>query len=82
MLEAIDEIVTPQDRRYLFVRRAVVTPMVVICFVALTSLTGSMAYLSIERPWTYQKLRKIPHAALRLFADVPDADSSTPEFGP
>lgn len=82
MLEAIDEIVTPQDRRYLFVRRAVVTPMVVVCFVALTSLTGSMAYLSIERPWTYQKLRKIPQTALRLFADIPDRHSDGSDFEP
>lgn len=82
MLEAIDEIVTAQDRRYLFVRRAVVTPLVVVCFVALTGLSGSMAYLSIERPWTYEKLRKIPQAALRLFADVPDTHADTSSLGP
>jgi len=72
MLEAIDEIVTAQDRRYRFVRSAVVTPLVIICFIGLTGLSGSMAYLSIERPWAYQKLRRIPEAALRLFADIPD----------
>lgn len=70
MLEAIDEIVTPKDRRYLFVRRVVLTPLVVACFIGCTGLAGSMAFLSIEQPWTYQKLRKIPEAALHLFAHV------------
>ena len=82
MLEAIDEIVTPQDRRYLFVRRAVVTPLVIICFVGLTSLSGSMAYMSIERPWTYQKLRRIPEAALRLFADLPETHADVTPVEP
>ena len=68
MLESIDEIVTGQDRRYLFVRNAVIIPLMVFCFIGLTGLTGSMAYLSIERPWAYQKIRKIPQAALQLFA--------------
>lgn len=82
LLEAIDEIVTAQDRRYLFVKNAVLTPLVVVCFVAFTSLTGSMAYLSIEQPWTYQKIRKIPQAALQLFAGAPEGtkqdQSATP----
>ena len=68
MLESIDEIVTANDRRYYFLRRAMLSPMVILCFVALTGLTGSMAYLAIEQPWTYQRLRKIPEAAIQLFA--------------
>lgn len=72
MLESIDEIVTPQDRRHLFLRRVVLIPLVVVCFIGLTGLTGSMAYLSLEQPWTYQRLIKIPHAAIRLFAGAPD----------
>ena len=70
MLEAIDEIVTPKDRRYLFVRNVVLTPLVVACFIGCTGLAGSMAFLSLEQPWTYQKLRKIPEAALHLFAHL------------
>ena len=72
MLESIDEIVTPQDRRHLFLRRVVLIPLVVVCFIGLTGLTGSMAYLSLEQPSTYQRIIKIPHAAIRLFAGAPD----------
>ena len=71
LLESIDEIITAKDRRYLFLRKAVVTPLIVTCLVGLTGFAGSMAYLSIEQPWTYQKIRKIPQAAIRLFADQP-----------
>ena len=76
ILEAIDEIVTGNDRRRLMVQRAVVSPLMILMFVACTGLTGSMAYLSITRPWTYQRIRNIPNAALNLFIDVtPVADS-------
>jgi len=70
MLEAIDEIVTAQDRRRLFVRRAVVMPVLLVGFVGFTGLAGSLAYCSIAQPWTYQKLRKIPAAALELFIET------------
>lgn len=76
ILEAIDEIVTGQDRRRLLVRRAVVTPLVVTLCLALSGLTGSMAYLSITQPWTYQKIRKIPQAALELFVETEEGDGS------
>jgi len=69
MLESIDEIVTGQDRRRILVYRAVVTPVLVLCCLGLTGLTGSMAYLSITQPWTYQKMRNIPEAALHLFVE-------------
>jgi hypothetical protein len=68
MLEAIDEIVTSQDRRSIFMRKVVVTPIVTLTLLLLTGLAGSMAFLSIERPWTYQRIRKIPDAAIHLFA--------------
>jgi len=69
MLESIDEIVTSDDRRYIFLRKMVVSPLVVVCFLGLTGLTGSMAYLSIEQPWTYQRLSRIPHAVMNLFTN-------------
>jgi uncharacterized protein involved in exopolysaccharide biosynthesis len=72
MLESIDEIVTSEDRRHIFLRKALFTPLVIICFAGLAGLTGSMAYLSIERPRTYEKIRRIPEAALQLFAGEPD----------
>jgi len=71
LLEAIDEIVTGQDRRKMLVKRAFVAPLIVTMCVAVTGLTGSMAYLSINRPWAYEKIRKIPEAALQLFVDIP-----------
>ena len=76
ILEAIDEIVTGQDRRRLLVRRAVVTPLVVTLCVALSGLTGSMAYLSIMQPRTYQEIRKIPQAALELFIETDESDGN------
>lgn len=83
MLESIDEIVTGQDRRARFFKRMVLSPVVVCCFAALTGLTGSMAYLSIQQPWTYQKIRRIPEAALELFAVSASAtqESATPSPG-
>ena len=69
MLEAIDEIVTAHDRRRFLVYHAVVTPLIVLCCLGLTGLTGSMAYLSITQPWTYQKIRNVPEAALHLFIE-------------
>ena len=68
ILEAIDEIVTAQDRRHLLVKRVVITPLIVVCCLWVTGLTGSMAYLSISRPSTYQKLRRIPQAAIEFLA--------------
>ncbi len=79
MLESIDEIITSEDRRYLFVRKAVLTPLIVVCFIGFTGLTASMAYLSIEQPWTYQKIQEIPQAAINLFAaETPDNETTTP----
>ncbi len=76
ILETIDEIVTGQDRRRLLVQRAVVTPLVVMSCLALTGLTGSMAYLSITQPWAHQQIRKIPQAAIELFLDTTETSKS------
>jgi hypothetical protein len=76
ILEAIDEIVTGNDRRRLLVHRAVLSPMVIVLFVACTGLSGSMAYLSITRPWTYTRIRNIPNAALNLFIEMPSTSTS------
>lgn len=73
ILEAIDEIVTGNDRRRLVIQHAVVSPLMILVFVVCTGLTGSMAYLSITQPWTYQRIRNIPNAALNLFIDLPAA---------
>lgn len=78
ILEAIDEIVTGNDKRRLLVKRAVVSPMLIIVFVACTGLSGSMAYLSITRPWTYQRIRNIPNAALNLFIEMPSTAPGEP----
>jgi len=73
ILEAIDEIVTGHDRRRFLVYHAVVTPLVILCCLGLAGLTGSMAYLSLTQPWTYQKIRHIPEAALNLIVEPPTA---------
>jgi len=66
ILEAIDEIVTAQDRRRLLVRRVVIVPMVVLVLVGTVGVSGLLAYVSIERPWTYQRLTQYPRAAARI----------------
>ena len=68
VLESIDEIVTSLDRRRNLLSRIVVAPVLVACGLGLTGVTGSLAYLSIQRPWMYQRLREIPDAALRFIA--------------
>ena len=79
ILDAIDEIVTAQDRRRILVHRMVVTPIVIGMGLALTTLTGSMAYLSLRQPTAYEKLRRIPEAALEFFArDVRTDDVQEP----
>jgi hypothetical protein len=82
ILESIDEIVTAEDRRCRFLSGAVLSPLVVVCFLGLAGVTGSMAYLSIEQPSTYQRLRRIPEAAIRLFAEQPSPPTdSRPDAG-
>ncbi|MFQ5461065.1 MAG: hypothetical protein ACE5E5_00390 [Phycisphaerae bacterium] len=68
ILDNIDEIVTTQDRRRLLVQRMVVAPMVLGGGLVLTTLSGAMAYLSLGQPAAYAKLRRIPQAAIELFA--------------
>jgi len=77
VLESIDEIVTGHDRRKLLVHRAVITPMLVLGCLGVTGLTGSMAYLSLRRPWAYEQIRSIPQAALDLFVESADAGSGS-----
>jgi len=83
MLEAIDEIVTGNDRRRMMVHQAVVTPLLIVVCVGLTGLTCSMAYLSLTSPWTYQRIRNIPQAALDLFVDThKSASNDAPRNNP
>lgn len=68
ILETIDVIVTSTDRRRLLMQRAVLAPLLLAAFLSLTGFTGAVAYLSIERPWTFQKIRALPQSAMKLFA--------------
>ena len=70
ILEAIDEIVTAQDRRRLLIRRAVYAPLMLACSLGLTITTASMAYLSLNAPATYERLMRIPRAAVEFVADT------------
>ncbi len=83
ILEAIDEIVTAEVRRRGVVQRLVITPLLLGCLVGVTGLTGSMAYLSLERPGTYQKIKSIPARALKLIAgDKETEEVQVTEAGP
>jgi len=72
VLDSIDEIVTGQDRRKLLVHRTVVAPLLVVGCLCVTGLTGSMAYLSLKRPWAYERIRSIPQTAIDLFVEPDD----------
>lgn len=68
ILETIDVIVTSTDRRRLLVQQAVFAPLLLAAFLSLTGFSGAVAYMSIERPWTFQKIRALPQSAMKLFA--------------
>lgn len=74
LLESIDEIVTAKDRRRLLVHRTVATPLILLLCLGAVGLTGSMAYLSIERPATYERIQRIPRSAIDLIAGTPAAN--------
>ena len=46
--------------------------MIVLCCLGVTGLTGSMAYLSLRRPWAYERIRSIPQVAIDLFVESND----------
>ena len=35
-----------------------------------------MAYLSIQQPWTYEKIKRIPDKALELFTAETESDTA------
>lgn len=83
VLEAIDEIITVQDRRRLLVRRMVLTPLAVLVLLGSLGMTGSMAYFSIERPWMYQRMTSVPRKmASFLDVDVQPTTGQAPDRAP
>lgn len=78
VLETIDEIVTAADRRRLFFKRVVIAPIAIAVCLGLPAATGALAYLSIERPWTYERVMKIPKQAIERIAY--QADQPVPEY--
>lgn len=75
VLETIDEIVTSSDRRRLLLKRMVLTPMAVTLALCATGTSASLAYLSIERPWTFQKIMQVPERAVDWFADASEKET-------
>lgn len=66
ILEAIDEIITAADRRKRLVRRLVFAPLVASMFAGVTLGAGALAYLSLQQPWTYERIRGWPSAAINV----------------
>jgi hypothetical protein len=60
ILESIDEIITNVDRRKQMIRRTVLAPLMVAITLTLTVGTAGLAYVSIERPWVFDKIKKVP----------------------
>lgn len=72
ILDVIDEIVTSADRRRNLIRRTVLAPLAMVCCLGVTVVTGSLAFLSIQYPWTYQRIQGLPDRAMEYIADVDD----------
>ena len=70
ILDVIDEIVTSQDRRRNLIRRTVLAPLAMACCLGVTVVTGSFAFLSIQYPWTYQRIQRLPERAMKYIAGV------------
>jgi len=75
ILETIDEIITTVDKRKLFVRKVVVVPLVVIITLSITGTTGGLAYLSLEHPSTYERVRNISDKALSILSGEDEAET-------
>ncbi len=69
ILQAIDEIVTPEVKLRRFVRRMVVLPTVTVVLVVTLVGSASLAYLSLEQPNRYQRWRASPQSAIRELVD-------------
>ncbi|MGB0715495.1 MAG: GumC family protein [Phycisphaerae bacterium] len=82
ILDSIDEIITTHDRRSILVQRLVVAPLILGGGVMTTGLTGTMAYLSLTNPQAYEKVRRIPEAAVQFFAGDLPAQTDLPELRP
>ena len=64
LLECIDEIVTAAERRRRFLRRMLLAPAAGAALIGMTVVSGSLAYLSLESPGTYLKLKQLPQSIL------------------
>ncbi len=93
VIESIDEILTPAAQRRRMLRRWVVLPVATAACLAVVLLTGALAYLSIEQPGSYARLRAWPtrlHSVgpkehRRSVADAPNSvpqDSQLADLGP
>ncbi len=60
ILESIDEIITTNDRRKQVLRRTVLAPLIVALTLTMTAGTAGLAFVSIERPWIFEKIKKVP----------------------
>lgn len=59
VIESIDEILTEPARRRLILRRFVVMPAVTFGLGLLMTITGTMAYMSLEHPDRYDQMRRL-----------------------
>ena len=75
ILESVDEIITSKDRRRHLIQSLVIAPIILIVGLTCAGMTGAMAYLNITEPTAYEKLRRIPTAAIEFFAGSDSTDS-------
>lgn len=59
VIESIDEILTEPARRRLILRRFVMLPAVTMAMGLTMSVVGTMAYLSLEHPESYERMRRL-----------------------
>lgn len=66
VLEGIDEILLPVDRRRILLRKLAMVP-VACAFIGVLAVSGGLAYLSLEHP---QKFKRIVHKATTTWEQV------------
>jgi len=66
LIESIDEIVTAAVRRKRFIRRVLFVPVATFVLLFAMCIAGTMAWLSLESPTDFERLKKTPQRTMKL----------------
>ena len=77
LLESVDEIITSKDRARRFRRRFIYAPTVTAALLGAMGVSTMMAYLSLERPHTYERLMQQPRNIWQRYTAGPQHQEGT-----